>query len=93
VLRLGCTRNSVKRSLFGPLALILVLAGCGGSAASGASLAPKLVADSKRQWCQPGREHPPCLHYLMDNDDCPSITTEVVGVQRVPSAGTVTVTY
>jgi hypothetical protein len=36
----------VKRSLFGVLALSLVLAGCGGGAASGASQAPKLVPDS-----------------------------------------------
>jgi hypothetical protein len=36
----------VKRSLFGALALSLVLSGCGGGAASGASQAPKLVADS-----------------------------------------------
>jgi hypothetical protein len=46
VLRLGRTRNSVKRSLFGALALSLVLAGCGGGAASGASQPPKLVPDS-----------------------------------------------
>jgi len=36
----------VKRSLFGALALSLVLAGCGGGAASGASQPPKLVPDS-----------------------------------------------
>ena len=36
----------MKRSLFGVLALSLVLAGCGGGAASGASQAPKLVPDS-----------------------------------------------
>jgi hypothetical protein len=36
----------VKRSLFGALALSFVLAGCGGSDASGVSQAPKLVPDS-----------------------------------------------
>jgi hypothetical protein len=36
----------VKGSLFGALALSLVLAGCGGGAASGASEPQKLVADS-----------------------------------------------
>ena len=36
----------MKASLFGALALSLVLAGCGGGAASGASHAPKLVPDS-----------------------------------------------
>ena len=36
----------MKRSLFGALALSLVLAGCGGGAASGASEPQKLVADS-----------------------------------------------
>jgi hypothetical protein len=36
----------VKGSLFGALALSVVLAGCGGGAASGASESPKLVPDS-----------------------------------------------
>jgi PknH-like extracellular domain len=36
----------VKSSLFGALALSLVLAGCGGGAASGASEPPRLVPDS-----------------------------------------------
>ena len=36
----------MKSSLFGALALSLVLAGCGGGAASGASEPPKLVPDS-----------------------------------------------
>jgi hypothetical protein len=36
----------VKASLFGSLALAWVLAGCAGGAASGASVPPKLVADS-----------------------------------------------
>jgi hypothetical protein len=36
----------LKRSLFGALALSVVLAGCGGGAASGASQPPKLVPDS-----------------------------------------------
>ena len=36
----------MKGSLFGALALSVVLAGCGGGAASGASESPKLVPDS-----------------------------------------------
>jgi hypothetical protein len=36
----------VKGSLFGALALSVVLAGCGGGAATGASESPKLVPDS-----------------------------------------------
>jgi hypothetical protein len=36
----------VKGSLFGAFAVSVVLAGCGGGAASGASQAPKLVPDS-----------------------------------------------
>jgi hypothetical protein len=46
VLRPGRTRNSVKRCLFGALALTFVVAGCAGGAASGASEPPKLVPDS-----------------------------------------------
>ena len=42
----GRTRNSVKRNLFGALALSLALAGCGGGAASGASQPQRLVPDS-----------------------------------------------
>jgi hypothetical protein len=44
--RPGRTRNPVKVSLFGALALSWVLAGCAGGAASGASAPPKLVPDS-----------------------------------------------
>ena len=36
----------MRRCVFGALALSLVLAGCGGGAASGASQPPKLVPDS-----------------------------------------------
>jgi hypothetical protein len=43
--QLGRTRNSVKCSLFGALALTLALAGC-GKTVSGASEAPKLIPDS-----------------------------------------------
>ena len=47
MLRLGLTRNRVKGSVFGALcALSVVLAGCGGGAASGASAPAKSVPDN-----------------------------------------------
>jgi hypothetical protein len=45
--RLGRTRNHVKRSLFGVLCVLsVVLVGCGGGAASGASAPAKSVPDN-----------------------------------------------